>query len=73
MREPAAFGYTTLVKFSFFRGHLMSIREENKLFIREMRRLLDDYERSPHHIKSDIMEDVKLLIHALNENDRYCL
>lgn len=48
----------------------MSITDENQLFIREMRRLLDDYVRSPRHIKSDIMEDVKILFHALNENHR---
>ncbi len=45
----------------------MSIKEENLLFIREMRRLLDDYERSPWNKKADIMEDVMVLAHALNK------
>lgn len=45
----------------------MSITEEHQLFIREMRRLLEEYERSPYNKKADIMEDVLILAHALNK------
>ncbi|WHY81763.1 hypothetical protein [Siminovitchia fortis] len=48
----------------------MSIKEENLLFIREMRRLLDDYERSPNNKRADIMEDVIVLAQALNIRNR---
>ncbi len=43
----------------------MSISEENQLFLRELRRLLDDYERSPRNKKMAIMEDILLLTRAL--------
>ncbi|MFD1706871.1 hypothetical protein ACFSCZ_09025 [Siminovitchia sediminis] len=45
----------------------MAITEENQLFLREMRRLLTDYERFPSHKKAEIMEDVIILAHALRE------
>ncbi|VEF46547.1 hypothetical protein [Siminovitchia acidinfaciens] len=47
----------------------MFITEESQLFVREMRRLLNDYERSPHNKKADIMEDVMVLAHALNKRN----
>ncbi|MBD8005101.1 hypothetical protein [Bacillus norwichensis] len=46
----------------------MSISEENQLFLRELRRLLDDYERSPRNKKNAIMEDILLLTQALYTN-----
>lgn len=57
-------------KTSYYGGNHMFITDESQLFIIEMRRLLDDYERSPHKIKADIMEDVIVLAHALNKKNR---
>ncbi|GIN90922.1 hypothetical protein J6TS1_35780 [Siminovitchia terrae] len=47
----------------------MSISEENQLFVRELRRLLDDYERSPRNKKTAIMEDILILAHALYKSN----
>lgn len=44
----------------------MSLTDENQLFFRELKRLLDDYERSPKQKKPVIMEDVVIIAKAIN-------
>lgn len=47
----------------------MSKFDERTLFLRELRRLLDDYERSPGQTKPVIIEHVLVIADALQKKE----
>ncbi len=41
--------------------------DETKLFMREIYRLLDDFQRSPLNMRVDIMKDIQVLLNAVKK------